>query len=196
MDAYTRYARAHSIDKNLDVLRERLNALQSASVSSVPKAAGPVGSGSNRRPSQGHSRRECWQFSAFPANGKNPRSHRLRKHLKNGISRMTSFREVLFWSVFHMARVESVKKFFSEASRGTEPYEKMSSGKTAVTMPASCFTTEQHVKSLLRPTLALDCNFLAKTLWLCVFLPNFLVAKPEPLKSARWRCALLPVGSG
>ena len=54
-------ARANDIDKSLDSLREGLDALQSASVSSVetksvalPKVAGLVGSGSNGRPYHSH----------------------------------------------------------------------------------------------------------------------------------------------
>ena len=56
------------------------------------------------------------------ANDKNPRSHRVRKHLKNGISRLTCFREVLSCSIFAHGQSEvSVNKFCTEAFPGTVP---------------------------------------------------------------------------
>ena len=63
------------------------------------------GSGSNRRPSQSHTPGE-----SVGCNGKNPR----RKHLKTGISRMTNFRGVLFWSIFRLFSKNSVAKFCRE----------------------------------------------------------------------------------
>ena len=91
----TRDARANSSDKTLDCLRERLAAPQTASVSSVetrsivsdwplPKVAGSVGSGS-----QPPGKRQKPSFSP-------PQ----KAYDKSGISKTTSFEEVLFWSIF------------------------------------------------------------------------------------------------
>ena len=83
--------------KTLDSLRPRMDAFRPASVSSIetksivsdwtlPKIAGSVGSGSNRRPSQTHTPGESVgssQASSLP-------SRRRRQYLKNGTSRMTN----------------------------------------------------------------------------------------------------------
>ena len=65
----THESRANDIDKSLDSLRERLDALQSASVSSVEtkSVALPIVAGSVVQQTtftEPHSWRECWQFSA------------------------------------------------------------------------------------------------------------------------------------
>ena len=70
------------------------------------------GSGSIRLPSQSHSPGESVGSSQLPGKRQKPSFHRLRKRLRNVISNMTNFREVLFWSIFSVAKVNILSRNF------------------------------------------------------------------------------------
>ena len=127
------------------------------------------------------------------ASGKNPRSHRHRKRLRNCIRRMTNFSEVSLWSIFHLIRAKILSRNFVVKPFPVQNLTHMrSNARKAATMLASGFTPEQHVNNLLRPIRASDCGFLPITPWLSANQPMFSFAKQELPESARWGIDLAP----
>ena len=193
----THEARASDVDKFLDSLREYLDALRSASVSvettsvvsdwPLLKVTASVGTGSHRRPSQSHTPGESVGSSQPPGTRQKPRSLGLKRHLRNGISRMTNFRGVLFGSIFHWVTAKILSRNFVVKPSPVQNLTGMrSNAKKSPTLPASCFTPELLVSNSLRPIQVSGCDFLPIIPWLSANQPKLLFTKPELSRSARW----------
>ena len=120
---------ANDIDKSLDSLRNCLDALQSASVSSVetksvalPKVAGLVGSGSNRRPSQSHTPGESAGSAQPPGKRQKPSFSPSQKGPEEWYQQDDEFQRSAVLVKFSCSRSkESARKFCIGAFPDTDP---------------------------------------------------------------------------